>query len=259
MISKFRMAAVAAGLISYSAFAEETRPVAAPAAPPDKEKLSYAFGMNLGEQIKKSGVDTDVGVIAQALKDVLGNKPTEIQELEIHALLKQAEAFTHLKQTTRNIADGEAFLAKNAKEPGITVLPGGVQYRVIKTGTGELPKRMDLLTVKFRGTWIDGREFNHSDNLEIPFVACTKGLQEVLLQMKAGSKWQIYVPYTLAYGRVKDRAVGYGSVLVYELELVSAERESARPNQHRSPGGRVGHSLDEDILPPIFRSSLSNP
>jgi hypothetical protein len=76
--------------------------------------------------------------------------------------------------------------------------------------------------------------------------------------MKTGSKWQIFVPNNLAYGRLKDRAVGFGSVLVYELELVSAEREGARPNQHHSPGGRVGHSLDEDLLPPIARPSLGN-
>lgn len=255
MTLKFRVAAMAAVLAGLSAFAQETKPVT----PPDKAKLSYALGMNLGEQIKKSGVDADISVVEQAIKDVLGNKPTEVQELEIHSLLKQAEAFAHLKRTSKNIAEGEAFLAKNAKEPGVTTLPDGLQYRVIQTGTGELPRRMDLLTLKFRGTWLDGREFNHNDSLEIPFVACTKGLQEALLQMKAGSKWQIFVPNTLAYGRLKERAVGFGSVLVYELELVSAERENARPNQHHNLGGRVGHSLDEDLLPPIARSTWGNP
>jgi len=250
--------AVIAAFIGFSAFSEDAKPPATPVAPPDKDKLSYALGMNLGQRIKGSGVDTDINVIEQAIKDVLGGKPTEIQESEIHAILKQAETFGHLRQTTKNIADGTAFLARNAKEPGVTVLPDGLQYRVIQPGTGELPKRADLLTLKFRGTWIDGKEFNHNDSLEIPFVGCTKGLQEALQQMKVGSRWQIFVPYNLAYGRLKDRAVGFGSVLVYDLELISAEREGSRPGQHHGQGGRVGHSLDEDLLPPIFRSALSN-
>lgn len=255
---KLKAAGLAAWLMSVAAFGQDPKPAAIPSAPPDKEKLSYALGMNLGQQIKKSGVETDINVVAQAIRDVLGGKPTEVQEAEIQALLKQAEAFAHLKQTTKNIAEGEAFLKKNAQAEGIAVLPDGLQYRVIQTGTGDLPKRVDLLTFKFRGTWIDGKEFNHNDGLEIPFVACPKGLQEAFQQMKVGSKWQIYVPYNLAYGRLGQRAVGFGSVLIYEVELTSAEREGSRPNQHHGPGGRVGHSLDEELLPPIFRPSLNN-
>jgi FKBP-type peptidyl-prolyl cis-trans isomerase len=254
----FKTVALAAGFAAFTTFAQETGPGAKTPDAPDKEKLSYALGMNLGQRIKNSGVDADAGVIAQALKDVLAGKPTEIQRAEIRSLLKQAETFGHLKQTTKNIADGQAFLDKNSKAEGITLLPDGLQYRVIQAATGELPKRVDLLTLKFRGMWIDGKEFNHNDGLEIPFVACPKGLQEAIQQMKVGSKWQIFVPYNLAYGRLKDRAVGFGSVLIYDLELVAAEREGAHPNQHHGPGGRVGHSLDEDLLPPIFRSSLIN-
>lgn len=254
MILKLTIAAIA-GLVSLSAFSEETKPAATP---PDKEKISYALGMNLGERIKNSGADADIDIIAQALKDVLAGKPTEIKEAEIRLILKQAEAFGHLRQTTKNINEGVAFLEKNAKTEGIVALPDGLQYRVIQAGTGDVPKRVDVLTLKFRGTWIDGKEFNHNDNLEIPFVGCPKGLQEALQQMKTGSKWQIFVPYNIAYGRLKERAVRFGSVLIYDLELISAEREGARPNQHHSSGGRVGHSLDEDLLPPIFRSSLND-
>lgn len=246
-----------AGLAVFSVFGEDSKPGAKPLVPPDKEKLSYALGMNLGECIKGSGVDTDAAIIGQAIKDVLAGKPTDMREAEIQPVLKQAEAFGHLRLTTRNINEGVAFLEKNAKEPGVMVLPEGLQYKVIQTGSGELPKRIDLLTIKFRGTWINGTEFNHSDNLQIPFVGCTKGLQEALQQMKVGSRWQIFVPYNLAYGRLKERATGYGSVLIYDLELIAAEKERAHPNQHHGLGGRVGHSLDEDLLPPIFRASLS--
>lgn len=215
---------------------------------PDKEKLSYALGMNLGLQIKQVGVDANIDVVAQAIRDVLAGRPTEIQESEIALIFRQAQAAGRLKQSSKNIAEGTAFLAKNAKEPGVTELPDGLQYRVIRTGTGDVPKRLELLTVKFRGTWSNGKEFRHNERLEIPFVACTKGLQEALQMMKVGSEWQIFVPYSLAYGRVGDRAAGFGSALIYDLELLSSEPENAHPNQHHS-SGRVGHSLDEDLLP----------
>jgi FKBP-type peptidyl-prolyl cis-trans isomerase len=255
---KLQNALIVAGLMTFSAIAQEPKPPAKPLEPPDKQKLSYALGMNLGLQIKHISMDADIDVVARGIKDVLEGKGTEIQEPEIRPLLKQAEDFGRLRQVSKKINEGVAFLAKNAREPGITVLPDGLQYRVIKTGTGEFPKRTELVTLNFKGTWIDGKEFRHNDRLDIPFLGCTKGLQEALLLMKVGSKWQIYVPYNLAYGRLKDRAVGFGSALIYDLELISAESESAHPNQHHGPGGQAGHSLDEALLPPIFRSSMEN-
>ncbi len=240
------------GLMAGSAVAQESQPVTKPPEAPSKQKLSYALGMNMALQIKKNNLNADIDVVAKAIKDVLEGKGTEIQEPEIQPLLKQAEGFGRLRQISKNINEGTAFLAKNAKEPDITVLPDGLQYRVIKTGTGDFPKPKDLLTLKIRGTWTNGKEFLQNDSLEMPISLCTKGLQEALQLMKVGSKWQVYVPYNLAYGRLKQRAVGFGSILVYELELVSAELEGSRPNQHHGGGGRAGHSLDEALLPPIF-------
>lgn len=245
---KFQKAVLLGTFIAVSAFAQDSNPSSKPPEKPDKEKLSYALGMNLGLQIKQIGGDANIDVVAQAMRDVLAGKPTEIQESEIASIFRQAQAAGRLKQSSRNIAEGTAFLAKNANEPGVTVLPDGLQYRVIRTGTGDFPKRLELLTLKFRGTWINGKEFKHNDRLEIPFLGCTKGLQEALQTMKVGSEWQIFVPYNLAYGRVGERADGFGSTLIYNLELISAEPENAHPNQHHS-SGRVGHSLDEDLLP----------
>jgi FKBP-type peptidyl-prolyl cis-trans isomerase FklB len=236
-------------IAAVTATADEPKPATKVPDAPDKEKLSYALGMNLGMQIKRSGVDPKMDVIVKALRDVLEDRPTEISEGEIRLLLKQGEAEGRVKQSSKYIAEGSDFLVKNAKAPGVLAFQDGVQYKVIKTGTGELAKRSDVLTLKFRGTWIDGKEFNHNDNLEIPFVGCTKGLQEALLQMKVGSRWQVFIPYNLAYGRVGERADRFGSVLIYDIELLGAEPENAHPGQHHS-SGRVGHSLDEDLLPP---------
>jgi FKBP-type peptidyl-prolyl cis-trans isomerase FklB len=242
-------AAIAATLVAFSTMADEPRPATKVPDAPDKEKLSYALGMTLGMQIKRSGVEPKMDVLSKAIRDVLEDRPTEISEGEIRLILKQGEAEGRVKQSSKYIAEGADFLVKNAKAPGVQAFPDGVQYKVIKTGTGELAKHSDVLTLKFKGTWIDGAEFNHNDNLEVPFVGCTKGLQEALLQMKVGSRWMVFIPYNLAYGRVGERATRFGSTLIYDIELLNAEPENAHPNQHHS-NGRVGHSLDEDLLPP---------
>lgn len=250
-----RHALVLAGWMAFSAAAQQTSPPSAPQ-PPTKEKLSYALGMNLGEQLKRDGMEVDVDAVVQAINDVLAEKPTQIKETDIRRILRQAEAMGRLKQSSKNIAEGEAFLATNAKAPGIIALPDGLQYRVIKDGSGELPKMAQILTLKFKGCWLDGTEFKHNDRLEIPFFACPKGLREALKLMKVGSQWQIYIPYTLAYGHLGEEAQGYGSTLVYDIELLTAESETAHPNQHHS-AGRLGHTLDEDLLPPKFHASLA--
>lgn len=240
-----------AGLLALPAVAQDATPAAKMPQPPDKEKLSYALGMNLGLQLKNLGMTADPQIISEAINDVLAAKPTQLQESDIRGILRAAQATGHYKITSKNIADGEAFLARNAKAEGVKVLPDGLQYKVIKEGTGELPKQVQILTLRFRGTYTDGTEFQHNDSLDIPLWACTKGLREALQMMKVGSEWQIVVPYNLAFGHQGEQSTGYGSTLIYDMALLRAESESARPNQHHS-SGRLGHTLDEDLLPPRF-------
>jgi FKBP-type peptidyl-prolyl cis-trans isomerase FklB len=249
-----RHALVLAGWMAFSAPAQQSPPVSSPQAP-TREKLSYALGMNLGEQLKRDGMEVDIDTIVAALNDVLVGRPTEVKETEIRRILKQAEVMCRMKQSSKNIAEGEAFLAKNATASGVTVLPDGLQYRVLKTGTGDSPKMSQILTLKFKGTWLNGTEFKHNDRLEVPLFACPKGLREALQAMKVGSEWQVYIPYTLAYGHLGEEAQGFGSTLVYDVELFAAESETAHPNKHHS-AGRLGHTLDEDLLPAKFRASV---
>jgi FKBP-type peptidyl-prolyl cis-trans isomerase len=246
---KLLKALVLVFLATGSAIAQRSSPDAKLPDPPDKEKLSYALGMNLGLQLKQSGAEVDADLIAQAIHDVMEGKPTQLQESEIHPLFAQAQAFSMAKKSEKNRADGEAYLAKNAKAEGVTVLPDGLQYKVIQAGTGNLPKPTDLLTFNFRGSWIDGTDFRNQGHEEIPLKACPKGLQEAFLLMKTGSKWQIFLPSDLIYHPRGVQVPGFGSTLVYEVELLSAEPESAHPSEHHGTG-RLGHSLDEDILPP---------
>jgi FKBP-type peptidyl-prolyl cis-trans isomerase FklB len=216
--------------------------------PPDKQNLSYALGMNLALEMKDQGTKVDPAIISKAINDVLQGNQTEIKESEIPSILRQAETVARFNLSSKYISDGEAFMAKNAKMPGIAILPDGVQYRVLKTGTGNFPKRIEIVTLSFRGTWPDGTEFKHNDRLELPFWGCPQGLQEAMLKMRVGSKWQIFVPYSMAYGHVGEQAERFGLPLIYEFELVNAESETAHPNQHHGTG-RLGHTMDEDLVP----------
>ncbi len=237
---------VLVGLVTCSALAQDFNPDAIPSGPPDKKKVSYALGMNLGLQLKRNNADVDPEVIAQAIKDVMEGKPTLIQESDIRPLFMQAQAYEKTKKIGPKLAEGKAFLAKNAKEPGIVVLPDGLQYRVNQAGTGETPTRTNVVTLKYSGAWIDGTEFKHKDRIALPFYSCPKGWQEALLLMKAGSKWTIYVPTEIGYNN-PGHAAGEGSALIYELELIAVGPGDA-PTENYG-GGRLGHSLDEEFLP----------
>ena len=235
-----------AGFAACSALAADPNPEPSTDAiqPRTDDKVSYALGMNLGAQIKRVGAEVDVDTIAQAVRDVLDGKPTRVEESEVRPLLTQAQAY----EVAKRKAEGESFLAKNAKVEGVTTLPDGMQYHVIKAGAGELAQSNDIAVVNFRGTWIDGKEFRHEENVKVMPVICPKGIREVLLMMKPGAKWQIFVPSHLSYGDQMGQPVGFGSTLNYDLEMISA----APDPEHKAViygAGRLGHAPGEDFLP----------
>jgi FKBP-type peptidyl-prolyl cis-trans isomerase len=214
----------------------------------DREKLSYAAGMRLGLQLKRTGVDLDAKVIKQALDDLLHNKP-KMKESEIAPLLMAAESYTLAQKTVGNKNAGDAFLAKNAREPGVTTLPCGLQYRVLQTGTGQKATTNDLIFVKFRGTTVEGAEFDKHDHFLTRVNGGIEGWQEALPRMSVGEKWRIFVPSALAYGEegLPFRGIGPNATLIYDLELVSI----APPGDYQVSSG-VGHGLD-------IGASSSNP
>jgi len=225
---KVQNALVLAALLAQAAVAHDDSQT------PDSKKVSYAFGMNLAVQIKQMGADVDVNAIVQAIKDVQEGKPTKLQASELHSIFKQEEDFARSQIAAKDKADGVAFLAKNAANPGIIVLPDGLQYRVLQAGAGASPRISDVVDLKYRGTLIDGTEFSHSDHFQTSVAAQMRGWQEALALMKAGSKWQIFLPPSLAYGRNWLRQVGPESTIIFELELLSIE-----PPSTQSEGPRV--------------------
>ncbi len=203
-----------------------------------KDKVSYAIGLDVGNGLKKNEVDVDPDIVAKAIKDILsGNKPlmteqevkTTILDLQKDVQAKQQERMK--AQGDKNKKEGEAFLAQNKTKDGVKTLPSGLQYTVITEGKGKSPKASDTVTVQYRGTLIDGTEFDSSykrgQPATFPVGGVIKGWTEALQLMKEGSKWQLFIPSDLAYGAsgTQGGPIGPNAVLIFEVELVSIKAQ----------------------------------
>ena len=211
----------------------------------DKDKTSYAIGSDLGNKLKSASIDVDPAILSRAIKDVLsGSKPAmtddevraklielskQVQQAQQEAQKKQQEANKVLGEKNRK--DGDAFLAENKSKEGVVVLPSGLQYKVLKQGDGPKPTAADTVTCNYRGTLLDGKEFDSSykrgQPASFPVGGVIKGWTEALQLMPVGSKYQLFIPADLAYG---DRQAGPditpGSTLIFEVELLSIQAKS---------------------------------
>ena len=198
----------------------------------DKEKISYALGMNMGTGLKQNSLDVDVDIVAKGIKDVVSGGKTLLTEQEardiITALQKDMQAKMQEKakvSAEKNKKEGEAFLAANGKKEGVKTLPDGLQYKVITEGKGKSPKETDTVTVHYRGTLIDGTEFDSSykrkEPATFPVNGVIKGWTEALQLMPVGSRWQLFVSPDLAYGeRGSGQIIPPNATLIYEIELL---------------------------------------
>lgn len=216
----------------------------APEAEAQTHKVSYAVGMRLAIQLKRSGAEIDSKEFGQGLRDVLDDKPTKIPQTEIPTLFRQAQAWSREQLAKKNQVDGATFLAKNAKAPGVTVLPSGLQYRVLKTGTGKAPGTNDLIFVKYRARLVDGHEFDHHNQFLIQTTGGIKGWQEALQRMHVGDKWELVIPSDIGFGQYGEpvKGVGPNATVIYDMEL----SEIVPPTDPRVGTGRVGHGMDGD-------------
>ncbi len=231
-------------------------PAAAPAPAPQsspasslktlKERASYALGLMMGKDMKGQMVDIDPDLLAKGMKDALSGKPnmTEdqckeaIMELQKSVMAQQESRAKELG--AKNLVEGKAFLAKHAKEPGVKTTASGLQFRVIKEGSGASPTLNDLVTVNYRGTLIDGTEFDSSAKHGKPATFAVRsiipGWKEGLQMMKPGGKYELVVPANLAYGEAgAGDKIGPNAVLVFEVELLSVKPMPAE-NPADEPG-----------------------
>jgi len=208
---------------------------------PDKDKISYAIGFNIGSTIKKDRFDVDVDTLANAMKDVLAGRPTRLTEKEVEETIKQLQHALPAFVAAFNKTNGEAFLAKNAKAPGVKTLTNGLQYKVLKEGSGPMPKPTDTVNVNYKGSLIDGTVFDQRDNFNAPVTGRTiKGWSEILPLMKTGSKWEVTIPSDLGYGVSGNGArgpqrIGPNTVLIFDMELLSIAAPPKAPAATPAP------------------------
>jgi FKBP-type peptidyl-prolyl cis-trans isomerase FklB len=196
------------------------------------DRASYSLGYQIGGDLERQGAEIDADALLQGLRDALGEAPPLIPSEEMQAILvglkrkiRTAERDERLQMADRYRAEAEEFLAANAEKEGVVALPSGLQYRVLRQGTGRSPGPSDKVSVHYRSTLIDGTEFHNSfrgegepETLHVNGVI--RGMAEALQLMQEGARWQLFIPADLAYGRrgpLADRTV------IYEVELISVE------------------------------------
>jgi len=199
----------------------------------DVEKLSYAIGANIGRDFRTQKMEIVPEVLAVGLKDALAGEELALTENELReamtTLRTRMMAKQRIQDTERgkiNVEEGKAFLAENAKKKGVVTLPSGLQYKIITKGDGPSPKLTDRVSTHYRGTLIDGTEFDSSykrgEPAKFAVNGVIKGWTEALQLMKVGSKWQLFVPAKLAYGsRGAGGTIGPNTTLIFEVELLS--------------------------------------
>ena len=194
-----------------------------------REKMSYIMGMEIGASIKGQGIDIDHEIFLRGIKDILKGNKTLLTEQEIRdTVARFQKEMTENQQTLaeRNKKDAEAFLSGDKKKEGIVVLPSGLQYKVIRTGTGGKPRPTDTVTVRFRAALVDGTEVDSSSRHGQPDTfrvnEMMPGVAEALTLMQQGSKWLLFVPPNLGYGeRGAGGLIGPNTSVLFEVELLA--------------------------------------
>ena len=201
-----------------------------------KDKLSYAIGMEMGKGVKAQGLDVDPKLLEQGLRDALSGDKSLMSEEELRQVItslqqemRQKQAQAQQAAAAENKAKGDAFLAENSKKDGVVALPDGLQYKILTTGQGKKPMETDTVLCNYKGTFLDGTVFDSSERngKPVPFEVknVIPGFKEILQLMPVGSKWQVFIPASLAYG---ERGAGNGlitpnSTLIFEIELVGIQ------------------------------------
>ena len=194
----------------------------------DLERLSYSMGIFFGKSVNRQEMEIDIPAFMQAVEDVLNNSEKKLTDDEMQKIIntyRKKEQEQLVAESNNNKLNGENFLADNKTKDGVVVLPSGLQYKIIKNGKGGKPVADSRVVAHYRGTLIDGTEFDSSYSRgkpsEFNLNRVIKGWQEALQLMSVGSKWQIVIPSNLAYGEQRSRTIGSNSTLLFDIELLS--------------------------------------
>lgn len=205
----------------------------------EMDKISYIIGTQIARSIKAQGIEVNVDSLAQGIKDALAGGKLALTQAEMQAVygpwqqkMKQKQAAKQAQAAGANLAKGKAFLEANKAKEGVKVLPSGLQYKVIKEGTGDTPTATDKVKTHYRGRLIDGKEFDSSYKrgkpAEFGVTQVIKGWTEALQLMKEGAKWELYIPADLAYGTRNTPTIPANSTLIFEIELLEVVEPEAK-------------------------------
>jgi FKBP-type peptidyl-prolyl cis-trans isomerase len=233
-------------LIAAAPLAAAQTPPASPAAPaapaaPTTDQASYLFGLTFGEQMHRVGITDQLSMdaVTRGLKDGLqGTKATPTQQQQLDAYVRSAMQ----SAVARNQAAAKDFLARNAHEKGVTTTASGLQYKILAPGDRKAAAVVptDEVAVQYRGTLLDGTEFDSSYRRGAPMTFRANGViagwQEALVLMKPGAKWQVFVPPELAYGATPRGGIPGGSLLIFDVELLSVKAMGAPAAPPGTPG-----------------------
>ena len=215
-----------------------------------KQKASYAIGMNWGTGLHRQSIDVDSAALVQGMKDALAGGKTLLTEDEARTALMQLQKEMQEKQQAKaaqegdaNKKEGDAFLAANKSKEGVVTLPSGLQYKILTPGSGPKPTASDSVVCNYKGTLINGTEFDSSykrgEPATFPVTGVIKGWTEALQLMPVGSKWQLFIPSDLAYGPrgTPGGPIGPNSTLIFEVELMSIKDKNPPPDKAPAPAG----------------------
>jgi len=197
-----------------------------------QQKASYSFGVDVATRLKQQGIELDIQALTSGISDAYTGKELvlsdEIQlssKTEFQTQIRDALIKEKSEVATKNLAAGKTYLEENAKKPGVITTASGLQYKIITTGEGKQPTIADTVTTNYKGTLIDGREFDSSykrnQPASFPVKGVIKGWTEALQLMHVGDKWELYIPSELAYGATKrSELIEANSTLIFDLELL---------------------------------------
>ncbi len=201
----------------------------------NKDRISYSVGYQIGGDLTRQGLEINPEVVVRGIQDAIKGTGSAMTPSEMRTTLVELKTRLMADQkkkmeasAEKNLAEGKAFLAENAKKDGVKTLPSGLQYKVIEAGSGKMPEAGDNVTVHYRGTLIDGSEFDSSYSRGEPATfksdRVIAGWTEALQLMKEGAKWQLFIPSELAYGqRGAGAQIGPNSTLIFDVELLSVQ------------------------------------
>jgi len=202
----------------------------------EKEKIGYALGLQIGSQLSKTKDGLDAKALIAGLNDALQEKKPKMSQEEVGAALQSFQKFAQAKaaemmndMATKNLAEGEAFLAANKTKEGVITLPSGLQYKVITAGTGAIPTAQDTVVTNYKGTLINGKTFDSSyergEPATFPVSGVIAGWTEALQKMPVGSKWKLFIPAKLAYGeRGAGQMIAPNATLIFDIELLEIKK-----------------------------------